>query len=602
MANPSPTTSFTTPSTTRSHIVLTGTSRNSSFSMRIEDPKKCKSVFNFYFSHTNIFFFSLQTPASSIASPATIANTTPGASPSPQLTQSSNSQRSSENIADDVSLRIMLEKVPQVRENFVVVEKLGEGTFSKVYKAVKRTSIGGDGSNSDDHHQLTPPHSDPAEGETTYALKYITPIVKPGRVAKEIRFLRDLQGQANVVPLLGCFFSAGHTILVMPIIEHEIFQDFFQQIDVDGAREYMRNLFVALNHVHRLGIVHRDIKPANILYHRRTGRFSLVDFGLSQTQKEIDATGFAAAGIAAGHGSLIGSRSAPPVRPGDPSRVRSNLSIRFTNDALVMQHPSNQPSKTSGPSVCRRNLTATLTKLSPTKKSPVKSKRPYEELEVVVTAVRNIKDENKPQEGKAGNYESPVKRQRISGMDFIERVVTTQQQTSTVFTTPKTGGGDENKTASSLSLYVPETPVKGAGLRTPLGNRDSNQGGLCSTSIAPPLMNFGAFTTPTKPPTVTEGQVVMARTPVKGSTSFHHEKMSFIPETPPKTVQKNLIFASSAKSAFKLKVCLFVFKHFPSNLSPFKQTTGKHNLHDQHKDVNNCLLPTSPSPAHFQQL
>lgn len=541
-----------------------------------------------------------------------------------------NATGSSESIADDVSLRIMLEKVSQVRENFTITEKLGEGTFSKVYKAVRRSSSD---SNTTDElitqqqpQQLTPPNSDPPEeNNITYALKYITPIVKPGRVAKEIRFLRDLQGQANVVPLLGCLYAAGHTVLVMPIIEHERFQDFFQRIDADRTREYMRNLFLALNHVHRLGIVHRDIKPANILYHPGTGRFSLVDFGLSQTQKELDATGFAAAGIAAGHGSLVGSRSAPPVRPGDPSRVRSNLSMRFTaNDACMMQHASNQPrenshSKASAASVCRRNLTVTLTKLSPKKKeaSPVKnippSKRPHEDEEA---EKKTKEDKSVPIEGQIRVYDSPVKRQRISGTDFIERVVGNLQQqqnsTSTVFSTPKTGGGGGDENKSSLSLYVPETPVKGGGLqglRTPLGNRDSNQGGgggggVCTaatTSIAPPRMNFGAFTTPTKPTSTMAEQ--QARTPVKGSTAFHHEKMMFIPETPPKTVQKNLIFASSAKSALKAKVCLLAFLIAITLLTftPPKQNAGKHHdLHEHHKHTNDYFH--KGNLTHLQQL
>lgn len=46
--------------------------------------------------------------------------------------------------------------------------------------------------------------------------------------------------------------------------------------------EYMQALFDALAHVHSHGIIHRDVKPTNFLYHRRHGKFLLVDFGLAQ--------------------------------------------------------------------------------------------------------------------------------------------------------------------------------------------------------------------------------------------------------------------------------------------------------------------------------
>ena len=48
------------------------------------------------------------------------------------------------------------------------------------------------------------------------------------------------------------------------------------------VRMYMRNLFKALAHIHKLGIIHRDIKPANFLYDRKKKLFKLVDFGLAQ--------------------------------------------------------------------------------------------------------------------------------------------------------------------------------------------------------------------------------------------------------------------------------------------------------------------------------
>eukprot|EP00171_Calliarthron_tuberculosum_P009028 IDg9028t1 len=47
------------------------------------------------------------------------------------------------------------------------------------------------------------------------------------------------------------------------------------------ARFYIAELIVAINALHRTGIIHRDIKPDNVLF-SRTGHVCLSDFGLSK--------------------------------------------------------------------------------------------------------------------------------------------------------------------------------------------------------------------------------------------------------------------------------------------------------------------------------
>lgn len=48
-------------------------------------------------------------------------------------------------------------------------------------------------------------------------------------------------------------------------------------MDIGEIREYMRNLLIALMHVHNNEIIHRDVKPNNFLYDRnRKKYFSLV--------------------------------------------------------------------------------------------------------------------------------------------------------------------------------------------------------------------------------------------------------------------------------------------------------------------------------------
>ncbi|XP_017054809.1 cell division cycle 7-related protein kinase isoform X2 [Drosophila ficusphila] len=68
----------------------------------------------------------------------------------------------------------------------------------------------------------------------------------------------------------------------MPYMAHDRFHDFYTRMDVPEIRLYMRNLLVALRHVHKFDVIHRDVKPSNFLYNRRRREFLLVDFGLAQ--------------------------------------------------------------------------------------------------------------------------------------------------------------------------------------------------------------------------------------------------------------------------------------------------------------------------------
>merc|ERR1719192_905450 len=68
----------------------------------------------------------------------------------------------------------------------------------------------------------------------------------------------------------------------MPYIENNKFNEVIRTMDHVEMKSYMKNLLLALSHIHSLGIIHRDIKPANFLYDRQKRRYGLVDFGLAQ--------------------------------------------------------------------------------------------------------------------------------------------------------------------------------------------------------------------------------------------------------------------------------------------------------------------------------
>lgn len=88
-----------------------------------------------------------------------------------------------------------------------------------------------------------------------------------------------------------CIRKNDAIAFVMPYIQHERFQDYFDKFNVRELQEYMRNLLIALKRVHNFGVIHRDVKPSNFLHDRKSQKYLLVDFGLAQTlDKEFDST------------------------------------------------------------------------------------------------------------------------------------------------------------------------------------------------------------------------------------------------------------------------------------------------------------------------
>ncbi|KAF9910103.1 hypothetical protein EC991_007235 [Linnemannia zychae] len=180
---------------------------------------------------------------------------------------------------------------------FKLLDKIGAGTFSSVYKAIDlehdkydnaawdyemEKIPGADGGNGT--LPATTKLSD-SEGGKVVALKRIYVTSSPDRIENEIAILHDLSGHKNVVPLITAFRFMDQVIVVLPYFEHRDFREYYKTLSMDGIRCYFRALLKALLHVHNQNIIHRDIKPSNFLYdvERKTGM--LVDFGLAQRQE-----------------------------------------------------------------------------------------------------------------------------------------------------------------------------------------------------------------------------------------------------------------------------------------------------------------------------
>ncbi|XP_052790147.1 cell division cycle 7-related protein kinase-like isoform X2 [Mya arenaria] len=174
----------------------------------------------------------------------------------------SSSKKKAKRLPIDVQEEIdcLYEFVPEVEEHFLVVDKIGEGTFSSVFLAKMR------------HYP---------EIEQMFALKHIIPTSHPSRIEGELKCLQEIGGCDNVIGVELCLRNRDHVVIVMQYFPHIKFQDYLMHMSFQDVHNYMYNMLLALRRVHMFDMIHRDVKPSNFLFDRASNRYALVDFGLA---------------------------------------------------------------------------------------------------------------------------------------------------------------------------------------------------------------------------------------------------------------------------------------------------------------------------------
>ncbi|ORD94537.1 cell cycle protein kinase CDC7 subfam [Enterospora canceri] len=144
------------------------------------------------------------------------------------------------------------------RDRYILQEKIGEGTFSTVYRALDVNT------------------------NARVAIKAITRTTAPGRILEELQILRRLGGQSHCIPLLDVLRKHDQILAVFPLINAVEFKEFVTRASGSDVRSYMACLLTAVAHVHSCGFIHRDVKPSNFVYDMDQGIGFLIDFGLVQ--------------------------------------------------------------------------------------------------------------------------------------------------------------------------------------------------------------------------------------------------------------------------------------------------------------------------------
>ena len=132
-------------------------------------------------------------------------------------------------------------------QNYRILSKKGEGTFSEVMRAVNLKS------------------------QKQYAIKCmkrrLSSIDEVNRLF-EIQALRKLAGHPHIVQLYEVLFEDRRLAIVFELMDmnlYEAIKDRKQYLPESRVRKWMYQLFVALEYMHSNFLFHRDVKPENLL-------------------------------------------------------------------------------------------------------------------------------------------------------------------------------------------------------------------------------------------------------------------------------------------------------------------------------------------------
>lgn len=145
------------------------------------------------------------------------------------------------------------------QDPYLLLRKLGRGKYSEVFEGVNTWD------------------------NTPCAIKVLKP-VRQMKINREIKILQTLWGGPNIVKLFDVTKDAATKIpsLVFEYMETKDHKVLFPKLKDAEVRHYMKQILLALEFSHSMGIMHRDIKPHNVLYAGgEDSPVKVIDWGLA---------------------------------------------------------------------------------------------------------------------------------------------------------------------------------------------------------------------------------------------------------------------------------------------------------------------------------
>lgn len=165
---------------------------------------------------------------------------------------------------DHLAIAIGDEDQDQSLGRFTIVEKLGEGTYGKVYKAVDRVT------------------------NDIYALKKIRINYEeegvPSTAIREVSMLKECD-HPNVIKLHDVFSQPTALFIVFEFLDMDLrcfLKTRGKLKDPMMLKSATYQIFSGTEYCHGHRILHRDLKPQNVLVNVATFQLKLADFGLAR--------------------------------------------------------------------------------------------------------------------------------------------------------------------------------------------------------------------------------------------------------------------------------------------------------------------------------
>ncbi|KAI0637727.1 Pkinase-domain-containing protein [Trametes polyzona] len=154
-------------------------------------------------------------------------------------------------------------------ENYKLVEKMGDGAFSNVYKAIDLRSGQKVAVKVVRKYELSA--SQAGEKHLNREFKKKPRVTERANILKEVQIMRGIN-HPSIVKLLAFFESPEHYFLVLELMEGgELFHQIVKltYFSENLARHVIVQVAQGIRYLHEeRGVVHRDIKPENLLFER----------------------------------------------------------------------------------------------------------------------------------------------------------------------------------------------------------------------------------------------------------------------------------------------------------------------------------------------